>query len=502
MFGLPPSTEVKKQLPKKTIYAKFDLKPSQRESFDADIVRIDIVGFVSTKTVPALAVGEEVKQFYMFAVELKRKEYDAKNIALLTKLIQQKIVFALQFEEETQFAIYHTKLISSAWDNTEDAKLTLSGLNLDTAWDNIVKSIGHIDVEEGNTLKEQILTLCEKQGISDSEIRTVAVVGNTCMHHMLMAIDPRPLVTPPYSPGEKRALQVEAMELLGICPNATVRVFPNIAGFVGADTVGCLVAQDFGELEELSLLLDIGTNGELVIGNRDWIIAGAGAAGPALEGAKITFGMRGAPGAIDKVWLENGEVRFHVIGDTEPSGICGSGLIDAVASFLDLGLINKRGRIQSTEETNGQRVLYLNNDIYLTQNDIHEVMLAKGAIAAGVELLAKTLGIEVSDIDRVLLAGAFGSFLNADNACRIGLLPAGLEGKATAVGNAAARRVHFMLPVSFFMVIRVVEQGQCISEKRMKHIAVADVQPFAMRISESSTIYFFNNFEKFFSSSL
>ena len=156
MFGLPPSTEVKKQLPKKTIYAKFDLKPSQRESFDADIARIDIVGFVSPKTVPALAVGEEVKQFYMFAVELKRKEYDAKNIALLTKLIQQKIVFALQFEEETQFAIYHTKLISSAWDNTEDAKLTLSGLNLDTAWDNIVKSIGHIEVEEGNTLKEQI----------------------------------------------------------------------------------------------------------------------------------------------------------------------------------------------------------------------------------------------------------------------------------------------------------------------------------------------------------
>ena len=156
MFGLPLSTEVKKQLPKKTIYAKFDLKPSQRESFDADIARIDIVGFVSPKTVPALAVGEEVTQFYMFAVELKRKEYDAKNIALLTKLIQQKIVFALQFEDETQFAIYHTKLISSAWDNTEDAKLTLSGLNLDTAWDNIVKSIGHIEVEEGNTLKEQI----------------------------------------------------------------------------------------------------------------------------------------------------------------------------------------------------------------------------------------------------------------------------------------------------------------------------------------------------------
>ena len=212
---------------------------------------------------------------------------------------------------------------------------------------------------------------------------------------------------------------------------------PDIAGYVGADTVGAVLATKLDSAEDNVLLVDIGTNGEMVLRANGQMAACSTAAGPALEGAKITFGMRGAPGAIDKVWLEDGELRSHVIGDTEATGICGSGLIDAVASFLDLGLINKRGRIQSTKETNGQRVLYLNDDIYLTQNDIHEVMLAKGAIAAGVELLAKTLGIEVSDIDRVLLAGAFGSFLNADNACRIGLLPAGLEGKATAVGNAA-----------------------------------------------------------------
>ena len=212
---------------------------------------------------------------------------------------------------------------------------------------------------------------------------------------------------------------------------------PDIAGYVGADTVGAVLATKLDSVEDNVLLVDIGTNGEMVLRANGRMAACSTAAGPALEGAKITFGMRGAPGAIDKVWLEDGELRFHVIGDTEATGICGSGLIDAVASFLDLGLINKRGRIQSTEETNGQRVLYLNSDIYLTQNDIHEVMLAKGAIAAGVELLAKTLGIEVSDIDRVLLAGAFGSFLNADQASRIGLLPAGLEGKATAVGNAA-----------------------------------------------------------------
>ena len=156
MYGLPQTTEIKKQLPKKAIYAKFDLKPSQRESFDADVARIDIVAVVSSATVPALSEGKEVKEFYVLAVQMKRKEYDTKNITLLTKLIQQKMVLALQYKELTQFVIYHTKLISSAWQPTDDATLPLSGLNLDTVWENIVTQIGEIDVEEGNTLAEQI----------------------------------------------------------------------------------------------------------------------------------------------------------------------------------------------------------------------------------------------------------------------------------------------------------------------------------------------------------
>ena len=156
MYGLPISTERKKQLPKKAIYAKFDLKPSQRESFDEDIARIDIVAVVSSATVPALSEGADIKEFYLLAVQMKRKEYDAKNIALLTKLIPQRMVLALQYEEQTKFAIYHTKLISSEWKATEDATLSLSGLNLDAVWENIVIHIGQIDVKEGNTLAEQI----------------------------------------------------------------------------------------------------------------------------------------------------------------------------------------------------------------------------------------------------------------------------------------------------------------------------------------------------------
>ena len=160
MYGLPQSTECKKQLPKKAIFAKFDLKPPQRESFDADIARIDIVAAVSPLTVPALAVGEEVKEFYVLAVQMKRKEYDSKNIALLTKLIPQKMVFALHYGDEVQLAIYHTKVITSAWQllTPNSSLLTIEGLSLDVAWENIVKRIGHIEVEEGNTLTEQIAT--------------------------------------------------------------------------------------------------------------------------------------------------------------------------------------------------------------------------------------------------------------------------------------------------------------------------------------------------------
>jgi hypothetical protein len=183
MYGLPQSTETKKQLPKKAIYAKFDLKPSQRESFDADISRIDIVNVVSPTTIPAIAEGVEVKEFYVLAVQMKRKEYDPKNLLLLTKLIPQRMVFALHFDDEVQFAVYHTTLLKSQWHSYSppklggvvedrggmlshyDSFLTLQGLNLDAVWDNIVKSIGGIDVAEGNILVEQIKENAEREKI-------------------------------------------------------------------------------------------------------------------------------------------------------------------------------------------------------------------------------------------------------------------------------------------------------------------------------------------------
>ena len=165
MYGLPHTTEIRKQLPKKAIYAKFELKPAQRDGFDADVSRIDIVAVVSPTTVPAVAAGENIKEFYVLAVQLKRKDYDEKNIAMLSKLIPQNILFALQYENQTQLAIYHTKLIRSDWKPTDETTITLSGLNLDTVWENIIKVIGDIQVQEGKTLIEQIADDKEKKKI-------------------------------------------------------------------------------------------------------------------------------------------------------------------------------------------------------------------------------------------------------------------------------------------------------------------------------------------------
>lgn len=156
MYGLPISTERKRQLPKKAIYAKFDLNSVQRESFDADVARIDIVAVISPTTIPALSEGTEVKELYVLDVQMKRKEYNAKNILLLTRLIAQNMVFALRHENQVQFAIFHTKLFTTAWQPVEQATLPLSGLNLDTVWENIVKEIGQIEIADGHTLVEQI----------------------------------------------------------------------------------------------------------------------------------------------------------------------------------------------------------------------------------------------------------------------------------------------------------------------------------------------------------
>ena len=283
-----------------------------------------------------------------------------------------------------------------------------------------------------DALSELTVTAAKQAGISPADITAAGIVGNTAMHHLLLEIDPKPLTVPPYMPNVSEALTLSPEGLLPINPAGTVRILPNIAGFVGADTVGCLLATRLDTLDDLTLMIDIGTNGEMVLGNKNRRIACSTAAGPAFEGAKIECGMRGAPGAVDHVTVEDGKLHFHVIGECEAAGLCGSGLLDLIAALLETGEIGASGRMESgnTYELEGTKV-------YLTQKDVREVQLAKAAIRAGIELMCKRMGVNVADIRQVLLAGAFGNYLDPRSACSIGMIPPALRERIIPIGNAA-----------------------------------------------------------------
>ena len=285
-----------------------------------------------------------------------------------------------------------------------------------------------------SVLKQALADLTQKAAraanISPGRITTVSLVGNTAMHHLLLGIDPKPLTIPPYMPKVSEALEIPA-DFLPVSPKAVLRVLPNIAGFVGADTVGCLVATRFDQLEELTLMIDIGTNGEMVLGNRDGFLACSTAAGPAFEGAKIACGMRGAMGAVDHVWMEDGQVCWNVIGGGEAKGLCGSGLLDLVAVLLESEVIDESGRME-------EKIYHLGDtQVFLTQKDVREVQLAKAAIRAGIELMCQKRGTKPADIQKVYLAGAFGNYMDPVAACAIGLIPPVLQERIEPIGNAA-----------------------------------------------------------------
>ena len=293
-------------------------------------------------------------------------------------------------------------------------------------------------------MEQLIAACCAKAGITPGDIGVVSVVGNPCMQQLFLGITPGNLATVPFDPVLTKAEVCSAADYLPSCVNALLLTVPDISGYVGGDTMACVLASRMYEAEDTVLMVDIGTNGEMVLSHAGRMTACSTAAGPALEGANIRFGMRGSPGAIDHVWTENGELTCSVIGGGKAAGICGSGIIDAAAAALNEKLLNKRGRIQSTEEAEGQRILKLTDGVYLTQDDIRQVQMAKGAIAAGIHLMCGYLGITAADIDRVILAGAFGSFLKPESACRIELLPRELLGKIQAAGNLAGAGSRMM----------------------------------------------------------
>lgn len=309
-------------------------------------------------------------------------------------------------------------------------------------------------------INQIIAQLSSETGVKIQEIYQAVVVGNTTMSHLFLGIDPTYLAPAPFIPVFRQSVQLEAHELgINILETGHVVVLPNVAGYVGADTVGVMLATDVDRLPGVTLAIDIGTNGEMILADQERILTCSTAAGPAFEGAEIQFGMRAADGAIEGVKITD-DVNLTVIGGGKPRGICGSGLIDVISEMVRSGVVNLSGRMAGKPEQLEKLPSAIRNrlrrteqgmefvlvwgsetamgeDITLSQKDVRELQLAKGAIRAGIQILLGEMGISFEQIDRVLLAGAFGNYIKKESALGIGLLPPLPLEYIRAIGNAA-----------------------------------------------------------------
>lgn len=295
---------------------------------------------------------------------------------------------------------------------------------------------------------------CKTFGVSPKEVYDISVVGNTVMHHIFFGISPKYVGQSPFPVAVKNSFDVKAKDIGLIAnPAAYVHALPPIAGFVGADTVAGILATEIYKQEKISMLIDIGTNAEIVIGNKDKLTCCSAPAGPAFEGAKIKFGMRASSGAIETVWInpDNLETGYKTIDESKPRGICGSGIIDTVAQLLKTNVIDNLGRFNKeisnprirNSEGNLEFVLAwqketdINKDITITRQDIQEILLAKASIYTGTHILLERLKLTSNDIENLYIAGAFGSYIDITNSLIIGMFPEIPINRIQFVGNIA-----------------------------------------------------------------
>ena len=338
-------------------------------------------------------------------------------------------------------------------------------------------------------LNQHIEQVCRDSGVLAKWIYKVAIVGNTCMHHMLLGIDPSYVGLAPYAPVMRHPLTLAARELyLKVNPEARVCLLPIVAGFVGADAVGVALATRMDESSEIRIAVDIGTNGEVLLGSREHLWACSAPAGPALEGAQIRHGMRAALGAIDRVSFDGRDLTLHIIGEAAAQGICGSGLIDAIAVLLDAGVIDWTGLIDLDHlerlplalaarviKRGDERAVILarpgehgaTQELLLTQDDVRQVQLCKGAIASGAAMLQRIAGVPEDKVAELMLAGGFGNYLSIASAIRIGLIPAVPESKVRYVGNAA------LLGAQLALLSETERQHAEQIARRIEHVSLA-----------------------------
>jgi uncharacterized 2Fe-2S/4Fe-4S cluster protein (DUF4445 family) len=298
--------------------------------------------------------------------------------------------------------------------------------------------------------------------IHPEQVVDAVVVGNTVMHHLFAGLPVSQLGQAPYVPAVSQALDLPAHDLgLALAPGASVHLPPNIAGYVGADHVSMVLATDTWQAQRTTLALDIGTNTEISLNHNGRLLCCSCASGPAFEGAHIRDGMRAAPGAIERVQIYNDglgpHLRLQTIGDMAPVGICGSGILDAIAQMLDAGALDRRGALLGSHplvrKNDGMNEFVLaessrsahGRDVLVTRRDVNEIQLAKSAIRAGIEILLAEAGIPAEEIQDFIVAGAFGTYISVHSAMRVGMFPQLPESRFRQVGNAAGAGARYML---------------------------------------------------------
>jgi len=389
------------------------------------------VTLIGSREIIAVEEGDTADKVFGFAVDIGT----SKIVGCLVDLVTGRTV-EVGFVENPQL-IYGEDIISRIASSTNDKdKLEIMHRLVIQAINNIL----------GYT--------CAQAGVNPKNVYEMTVVGNTAMHHFFLGINPKFVAMSPFTPALKRPLDIKARELgLNMRPEGNVHVLPVVAGFVGADAVADVLASGIHESERLSLLVDIGTNTEVFVGNSEDILSCSCASGPAFEGGHIKHGMKAVTGAIERISIKsNYEIEYATVDDAAPIGLCGSAIIDAVAELYRLGIINDRGRFKAginnprlRKASDGDLEFVLvwakdsgaSIDITVTQKDINELQLAKAAIFAACSILMKRKNVRLEDIDSLLIAGAFGAYINPENAKLIGLLPDIPTERIKFVGNTA-----------------------------------------------------------------
>jgi len=324
-----------------------------------------------------------------------------------------------------------------------------------------LEKIQHTVIETINDLIDKILA---RRSMTSNNISCAMVAGNTTMTQLFLGVDPRYIRLEPYIPTMTSVPSVPAREIgLHMIPEALVHCYPSVASYVGGDIVAGTLVTDLANGEDIILFIDIGTNGEIVLGNQDWLVACACSAGPSFEGGGITFGMRAMPGAIERVVIDPDtlDVSLKVISKLLPVGICGSGLVDCVSKLLGAGIIDRAGNFQLGHHSGSDRLRATSDDkefvlawahqaggdkdVVITENDVKNIIRAKGSIYAGIRSLLNMVAVDIEMISKIVIAGGFGNYLNVHDSVQIGLLPDLEPERFEFIGNASVKGARLAL---------------------------------------------------------